>query len=86
MTYTGVPGMLLYLSAFVVLAQRIGKSTRGRRGDQLFGAAGIGILVFLAITAINDNPVRNQDTMFPLMAAIGCCLSGSTAVSKPLLQ
>lgn len=75
--YAGVPGMLLYVGAFIALARRLGKSTGGRRTDQLFGAAGIGVLVFLAVTATTDNPIRNQETMFPIMAAIGCCVSGS---------
>ena len=75
--YAGAPGMLLYVGAFVALGRRLGKSPRGRRTDQLFSAAGIGVVAFLAVAAITDNPIRNQDTMFPLMAAIGCCVSGS---------
>jgi O-antigen ligase len=75
--YTGIPGMLLYVGAFVALARRVGGSTRGRRTDKLLAAAAFGALVFLAVTAITDNPIRNQNTMFPLMAAIGCCVSGS---------
>ena len=65
-TYSGVPGMLLYVGAFIALGRRLSKSTGRWRTDQLFGAAGIGVLGFLAVTAITDNPIRNQDTMFPL--------------------
>jgi len=84
--YAGYPALVLYVGAFIVLLLRLYRVQRRSRSHRMAFVTAVAPLLFMAIAATTDHPIRNPHVMMPLVAPLavvaGASIYGASASGK----